>query len=168
MTTQATKEKSFYAAAWEASQARAARELPAWAARLRESAFEAFEQKGFPTTDEEDWKYTNLAPIARETFAPPAENPGDLTGGARPQDFFYEEAAASRLVFVNGLFRHDLSSLAAVPEGFVVSDLRAALTGAHEGVVREHLGLVVAADSDPLAALNTAFLDSGAFVYLPV
>ncbi|MBC7930886.1 MAG: SufD family Fe-S cluster assembly protein, partial [Rubrivivax sp.] len=167
MTTQATKEKNFYATAWEASQGRAASELPAWAARLRERAFETFEQKGFPTTDDEDWKYTNLAPIARATFALPAESLRDEAAAARPQDFFYDESANTRLVFVNGLFRRDLSSLEGVPEGIVISDLRAALSGEHEPLVREHLGRIVAAESDATAALNTAFLESGAFVYLP-
>ncbi|MCA1612700.1 MAG: Fe-S cluster assembly protein SufD [Acidobacteria bacterium] len=167
MTTQATKEKSHYAAAWEAAQGRAGQWLPAWAARLRERAFETFEQKGFPTTDDEDWKYTNTAPIARATFALPAESVTDHAGDARAREYFYEESASSRLVFANGLFRRDLSSLGGVPEGVVVCDLRAALSGEHEPVVREHLGRAASADSDATVALNTAFVESGAFVYLP-
>ncbi len=167
MTTQATKEKSDYAAAWDAAQGRAVSELPAWVARLREHSFGTFEQNGFPTVDDEDWKYTNLAPVARETFVPPTAGATDPKADARAREFFYDEAAGSRLVFVNGGYRPDLSSLEEVPEGIVVSDLRAALSGEHESVVREHLGRVVVADSDATVALNTAFLESGAFVYLP-
>ena len=158
---------SFYAAAWEAARAGAAGELPAWAARLRETAFEAFERQGLPTVDDEEWKYTSLAGVAREAFTLPTPHSTDRAADARAREFFYGESAGSRLVFVNGTFRHDLSSLEDVPEGIVVSDLRSALSGAHEPIVREHLGRVVAADADATAALNAAFLDSGAFVYLP-
>lgn len=167
MTTQAIKEKSDYAAAWDAAQGRTDSELPAWAALLRERSFETFEQMGLPTVDDEDWKYTNLAPVARETFVMPNVRVTDPGSDERAREFFYGEAAGSRLVFVNGGFRPDLSSLEDVPEGIVVSDLRAALSGEHEPIVREHLGRVAAADSDATVALNTAFLDSGAFVYLP-
>jgi len=45
--------------------------LPAvapWAQALREAAFERFAKLGFPTTREEEWRFTNVAPIARASF----------------------------------------------------------------------------------------------------
>ncbi len=36
--------------------------------KLREDAFAAFSQLGFPTVNDEDWKYTNVAPIAKENW----------------------------------------------------------------------------------------------------
>ena len=69
--SQAIKEKSLYETAFrEFQQQRSGREWPAWVVRLRESAFDRFEQLGFPTTAAEDWKYTNVAPIARTAFEP--------------------------------------------------------------------------------------------------
>src|SRR5580765_7330418 len=41
---------------------------PAWLRDLREKAFRYFVQKGFPAVKSEDWKYTNVAPIAKETW----------------------------------------------------------------------------------------------------
>jgi len=38
---------------------------------LREKAFAYFKEKGFPTPKEEDWKYTNLAPMAKESWITP-------------------------------------------------------------------------------------------------
>src|SRR3954452_5305047 len=102
MMAQATKEKSLYREAWEESQRRAMRDLPAWATRLREDAFDAFERLGFPTTAEEDWKYTNVAPIARARFSPPSRNDDAHTGGDALSKDTYSETAHSRLVFVNG------------------------------------------------------------------
>ena len=43
---------------------------PAWLQPLRESAFRRFAELGFPTTHDEDWRFTNVAPIARTSFAP--------------------------------------------------------------------------------------------------
>lgn len=42
---------------------------------LREEAFEAFSQKGFPTPREEDWKYTNVAPLASTEWNIPERDP---------------------------------------------------------------------------------------------
>ncbi len=41
---------------------------PAWLRELRERAFSFFTQNGFPAVKSEDWKYTNVAPIAKETW----------------------------------------------------------------------------------------------------
>src|SRR6202022_3122405 len=40
---------------------------------LRESAFARFAELGLPTTQDEEWKYTSLAPLARVRFEPAAE-----------------------------------------------------------------------------------------------
>ena len=44
--------------------------LPAhpWLERLRKSAIARFESTGFPTTSEEEWRHTNVAPIAKIPF----------------------------------------------------------------------------------------------------
>ena len=74
MATQIAKEKSAYRDAFEKLQAERNANEAAWITRLRESAIDRFEQLGFPTTDEEEWKYTNVAPIAKTNFAPLAAN----------------------------------------------------------------------------------------------
>jgi Fe-S cluster assembly protein SufD len=38
--------------------------------RIREEARQRFSDLGFPTTHDEDWRFTNVAPISRATFAP--------------------------------------------------------------------------------------------------
>jgi Fe-S cluster assembly protein SufD len=57
--------------------------------KLREDAFAAFSMLGFPTPKHEDWKYTNVAPIAKENwaavpfrtdFSPEGEKSGDRLG----------------------------------------------------------------------------------------
>ena len=165
--SQAIKEQSLYTDAFREFAAGGRDGEPTWLSRLREGAFERFEEGGFPTTDEEDWKYTSVAPIARQAFRPAALGEGATTDLGAVEPFLYAEARRSRLVFVNGHFRPDLSSLGAVPSGVVAADLASALTGEHAGVVRENLGRLSERGGDAFAALNTAFHGGGAFLHVP-
>lgn len=44
--------------------------VEAWVQELREAAFETFNQLGFPDTHDEEWRFTNVAPIARTNWTP--------------------------------------------------------------------------------------------------
>ncbi|MEY2667425.1 MAG: hypothetical protein RJA59_63, partial [Pseudomonadota bacterium] len=80
---------------------------PEFVASVRRGGRQAFERSGLPTTRQEDWRFTSLAPLAAHAFG--AADP------AAPVTAAQLEAAAGkafgpRLVFVNGRFRADLSS----------------------------------------------------------
>src|SRR3712207_6153529 len=107
----AVKEKSVYADAFREFMESAPGGEPTWVERLREGAFARFEELGLPTTDDEDWKYTNVAPIVRAEFKP-AEGETELKSVAI-EPFVSAEARQSYLVFVDGVFRRELSSLEA-------------------------------------------------------
>ncbi|HUP59264.1 MAG TPA: Fe-S cluster assembly protein SufD [Thermoanaerobaculia bacterium] len=67
---------------------------------LRERAAERFAQLGWPTPRIEEWKYTNLAPLAKvewRTSRPPA-------GADETSALLYGSRAFAELVFVNGHF----------------------------------------------------------------
>src|SRR5690242_66805 len=136
--SQAIKEKSIYTDAFGEFAARERVGEPGWVARLREGAFERFEELGFPSTDEEEWKYTNVAPVARSEFMP-AEGLTRLESEA-VDPFVSAEARQSCLVFVDGRFRRELSSLEAIPAGVAALDLSEALEGERAEVLWEHLG----------------------------
>ena len=162
--SQAVKEKSIYADAFR--EFAGAREgEPSWVARLREGAFERFEESGFPTTDEEDWKYTNVAPIARKAFLPSFEKV-EVEGDA-VERFVSAEARRSHLVFVNGVYSPEHSSLEAIPEQVTIEELGAALAGEHGEVLWNHLGRLSGEGSDAFTTLNTAFLGGGALLRIP-
>ena len=166
---QAIQEQNAYAAAARALQDKPDSNAPAWLARLRAGALARFEQTGFPTTAEEDWKYTNVAPLARAAFAP---SPSDATAQLDADTvaaFNYAEAEQSRLVFVNGIYQPRLSALAALPPGVVVADIADALHGEHAATVRSYLARAASVDerADGFTALNTALVNHGAFLYLP-
>ena len=163
--SQAVKEQSIYADAFrEFASARAGE--PSWVERLREGAFGRFEELGFPTTDEEDWKYTNVAPLARKAFRPASPEEIELESAA-VETFVSAEAHRSRLVFVNGVYSSGHSSLEAIPAQVTVEELGAALAGEHGEVLWEHLGRLSGEGSDAFSVLNTAFLGGGALIRVP-
>ncbi|HET9886744.1 MAG TPA: hypothetical protein VFR10_04465, partial [bacterium] len=41
----------------------AKRQEPVWLARLRDRGMQRFDELGFPTIHDEEWRFTNLAPI---------------------------------------------------------------------------------------------------------
>ncbi|HEX8118292.1 MAG TPA: Fe-S cluster assembly protein SufD [Pyrinomonadaceae bacterium] len=159
----AVKEKSIYADAFREFAASREGE-PSWAGRLREGAFGRFEELGFPTTDEEEWKYTNVAPLARKAFMPAAPGQVEVVG---VEKFVSAESRRSRLVFVNGVYSPEHSSLEAIPSGAAVAELGAALAGEHGELLWEHLGRLSGEGSDAFSALNTAFLGGGALIRVP-
>src|ERR1051325_5160961 len=79
-----------------------------WLQRLRKSAIARFESTGFPTTSEEEWRFTNVAPIARIPFKLARPQPEQI--GQR-----FSMPHAIELVFVNGLFSPQLSRLNKLP-----------------------------------------------------
>ena len=70
MSVELAKSATEYAVAFRELLAKSKDTEPCWLTRRREEAFERFEQAGFPTVREEEWKYTNVAPIARGRFQP--------------------------------------------------------------------------------------------------
>jgi Fe-S cluster assembly protein SufD len=170
MVSQIAKEQSAYAASFRALQDREGASSPSWVERLRESAFMRFEELGFPTTHQEEWKYTNVAPIAKTKFEAAFEKRAGESAldAAELQAFSYEEARGSHLVFVNGFYRSELSSIEALPASVAAMDIADALKDEKYGnVVREQLARSADFSENAFTALNTAFLASGAFVLIP-
>ncbi|MDQ3756214.1 MAG: Fe-S cluster assembly protein SufD [Acidobacteriota bacterium] len=164
--TQAIQEESLYHAALRRMQDETV--APSWLARLREAALEHFEGTGFPTVDQEDWKYTNVAPLARVDFE--LLEPAHAAELSHETIRFYvdDNAPHSRLVFVNGDYQPQFSALDKLPEGVVVSPLGEALASEHGATARENLARAVDYETDGFTALNTAFAGGqGAFIYLP-
>ena len=131
-----------------------------WIVALREGGAAAFALNGFPTVKNEGWRYTNLRPLEKVAFEP-AEPRSDAPGFDVLPTVRAAGTSATRLVFVDGRFRHDLSSAAGLPSGVEVAGLADRLAG-DPGWIAGRLGRLVDVEANPLAALNTAFLADGA------
>ena len=132
---------------------------PAWLVALRAQGAGQFAATGYPTSKDEDWRFTPVAPIARAQFAPSA--PATVTAAALAP-FIFGQAEWPRLVFVNGRFDASLSSITALPAGMTVSSLAEAL--AADPTLEQHLGRHVKVDVTPFVAQNTAEFADGAVV----
>src|SRR3977135_1329964 len=103
MSTELVKETNRYETAFRQPRLDPGADEPSWLQNLRENSFDQFEQAGFPNIKQEEWKYTNVTPIAKTNFAPVVVSNGTaLTRDGGLTAFIYEEARNSRLVFVNG------------------------------------------------------------------
>jgi len=134
-----------------------------WLHRLREDAFARFCATGFPTTHDEDWRFTNVAAIARTQFVLPPIGAVQISG-ADLQPWRMEEAAVE-LVFIDGQFAPELSMLDNARRSTCVSGLEETLVK-HPGQLEPHLGRYLGIRRDPFSALNTAFAADGAFVHV--
>jgi Fe-S cluster assembly protein SufD len=138
---------------------------PAWLAAVRRAAIERFAELGFPTTRNERWKYTNVAPIASVEFRPAAKGQAGPTDGSQACPCFFE-LECPRLAFVNGYYNPGLSFLAGLPKEMTVTRLSKALA-AGTPALEEHLARYAAYQDQPFTALNTAFIEDGAYIEIP-
>ena len=155
-----------YVADFEAFARNGASGAPEWLRELRRGAIARFAELGFPTTKQEEWRFTSVAPIAEQRFmlAPVSRSllpaPSDverLCIGAGP-----------RVVFVDGRHAPSLSTPADLAGGVRAASLAAALrTEAGSELARPHLTRHARWRESAFAALNTAFLADGAFVHVP-
>ena len=99
----------------------AGREL-GWLQSLRRKAFARFCEVGFPTTHDEDWRFTNVSEIARTPFR--LARDGAASGHARDLRQWRIAGEACLLVFVNGHFSRELSAIDNLPRGVTVGSLR--------------------------------------------
>jgi Fe-S cluster assembly protein SufD len=137
---------------------------PTWLRSLRDTAFDRFCENGFPTTKDEDWRFTNLSAISQTQFQL-ARDAYEPIEPATLQPFLVP-GAACRLVFVNGRFVSALSDLESLPAGIKVSSLAAEIAK-DTSTLEPNLGRYLNVERDAFGALNTAFIEDGAFVYLP-
>src|SRR2546430_782200 len=139
---------------------------PEWLREIREGAIARFAELGFPTTKQEEWRFTSVAPIADAAFTL-APAPSSL----RPAPSDIERlcvGAGPRVVFVDGRHAPTLSTPADLVGGVWAGSLAAALrTDAGRELVRAHLARHARWRESAFAALNTAFLADGAFVHVP-
>lgn len=128
---------------------------PAWLRQRRQRALEFFQRAGFPTTRQEEWKHTSLAPIVQTAFRP-------ADGGGRPSEPPLPGFGGGRLIFLNGR----LAVSEPAQGGWGSPGVTVGPLGQYPDEAREVLGQLAAAEEESFAALNLALFADGAFVRL--
>jgi Fe-S cluster assembly protein SufD len=159
------EEKNSYLSDFQAFETRLGHGEPHWIRSLRKAAIVRFAELGFPTTRHEDWKYTSVAPITRTAFKPAGYELNGL-GARKLHDISPLGTQVNQLVFVNGHFSPELSSLDRLPGNLKAGSLAAALDS-DPGSLEPYLGRYASFEQNAFTALNTAFMRDGAFLLLP-
>ncbi|MDE3054403.1 MAG: Fe-S cluster assembly protein SufD [Gemmatimonadota bacterium] len=139
-------------------------DAPEWVRAMRSSALERFTQLGFPTTKNEDWHFTSVAPIAERQFVPLTAPSGDVRRTDLEPFLFAATERWPLAVFVNGRFAPELSHLEHLPAGVRVLPLARAWDEAPE--LARRIGTVARHDAQTFTALNAAFLHDGAVIHV--
>jgi Fe-S cluster assembly protein SufD len=133
---------------------------PVWLREAQAAAMSWFAETGFPTTRQEEWRFTPIAPLVSTPFIP-AERLHVRPEQLAPHTF--GDDVAAELVYVNGAFVPELSQYRDLPAGLSVGSLAELLQGDParlDGVLTR----VADAKGSPFTALNTAFLADGAYI----
>ncbi|MFQ5851119.1 MAG: Fe-S cluster assembly protein SufD [Candidatus Binatia bacterium] len=136
-----------------------------WTHRIRKAAISRFAELGFPTTRHEEWKYTNVTPITEIPFKPAGYELNEITSETIARVSF-GELAGNQIVFINGRYSPELSSLGRLPENAKAGSLAMALES-DAGWVETHLARYASYRDHAFVALNTALMRDGAIVYVP-
>lgn len=155
--------KSQLVSAFQASETllNGAAELPLH--QIRRAALRTFEQIGFPTIRHEEWKYSNVAALTKETF--------DLSGtsavtAADLDPLQIPNLGGNLLYFVNGRYRADLSRIVSSPDDLIISTFAEALK-ANPDEVGTYFSRYADFQDNAFTALNTALAADGVFIRVP-
>jgi len=136
---------------------------PRWLQDLRDRAAVRFAALGFPTVRDEEWRFTNVAPIATAEFKPAGGESKDATE-EELAGYLYTDAEY-RIVVVNGRFAPALSRAQTLPAGVRAGSLASAVTDQPD-IVQRYLGQLADFGTKAFTALNTALAADGVYVYI--
>jgi len=136
-----------------------------WIDDLRHEAIEIFDKEGFPNKKNEEWKYTNLAPLLKTDYKLFPESEEISIGYQDVKRYFIHDMDAYNIVFVNGVYSSYMSDT--THEEADICVLSSAMNKmVHQSVIENYYSKIASKD-DGLISLNTAFFKDGAYIYVP-
>ena len=131
---------------------------------IRSKAFQHFEQHGFPTKKDEEWKYTSLKSLLNHDYNLFPKT--DATIEFKDvQKYFLNEIESYKLVFIDGVYSSFLSDT--THDGYDICLLSAALKKPKYKMVIDHYFNTIASKKESITSLNTAFSKEGAYIHIP-
>jgi Fe-S cluster assembly protein SufD len=134
-----------------------------WRAEARLNALEWVGKHGFPSSKDEDWKYTGLEPILAVPFEAAIAGSGPRVT-AELINTAAIDLGGPRLVFINGHFSSELSRLTGLPAGAVVTTLASVLAASPDRL--KPFFSHTPGEHHAFAAFNDVFAEDGAFIHL--
>jgi Fe-S cluster assembly protein SufD len=130
---------------------------------IRSEAIRTFEDQGFPTKKDEDWKYTSLNRVLKENYTlfPKKENVIEYRDVKK---YFIHDIDTYKIVFIDGKYSSHLSET--THDGMDICLTSSALSKPKYRLIIENY-FNKAATKDGLSSLNTAFSNEGAYIHIP-
>ncbi|MCW3128068.1 MAG: Iron-regulated transporter permease protein SufD [Bacteroidetes bacterium] len=129
---------------------------------VRKTALENFKTLGIPSARHEEWKYTNIKTKLKENLKLVASAESQVAGKAKINVF--KAIEGTKLVFINGYFSPAQSTI--TPQSGVVSGSLKELRSQYTEVFAKYFNKATDSTTENFAALNTAFAQDGAFIYI--
>jgi len=149
---------------------------PEWMAHKRQVAWSLFAEMPLPTTHDEDWRRTDIRTLKwRQLRLPDRPAGGPATGKSTLSELpdalrtalDEGQPAAGRLALLNGQVAFLEIDPAVAGQGVIFTDMVTAAQQYPQLVEPYFMTECVAPSDGKFAALNAAFWESGAFVYVP-
>ena len=131
---------------------------------IRSNAFDHFEQHGFPTKKDEEWKYTPLNSVLKHDYNVLSETENDIELAA-VKKYFLHEIDSYKIVFIDGVYSSFLSETS--HDGYDICLLSSALKKPKYKMVVDHYFDTLAKEKSSITSLNTAFSKEGAYINIP-
>ena len=136
---------------------------PFWIKETREKSLASFKETGFPTQDDESWKHTSLDDFLKIPFNLTQEGFVRDAVKAELESQGFETSKAHLMVFVNGHFNPEHSSVGEMPRGAKVRSLIESLA---DGPLKRYFQHILPFENRPFVSLNYAFFTDGVFLHL--
>jgi Fe-S cluster assembly protein SufD len=133
---------------------------------VREQAVTNFEKLGFPTTKKEEWRFTNIASIAKADFKIAEKKNSPTVSIEDIEPFLLANWQGARIVFIDGFYSEHLSDIKNISGKITLEPLSCHFEG-KTGFVNKNLSKIAAFDDEAFTALNTAFTTEGCLIHIP-
>lgn len=131
---------------------------------IRSKAIADFETQGFPTKNNEEWKYTSLKSILKNDYTVFPKNDA-VVELKDVKKYFLHEIDSYKIVFIDGIYSSFLSET--THEGMDICLMSSALKKPKYKIIIDHYFNKIANRSESITSLNTAFSRQGAYIHIP-
>lgn len=138
--------------------AQASVKVPAAFSTLRKNALEVFDDLGFPTVKDEDWRFTNVLQALKYRYVPSIFDGAGEVVLPDVSRFVIPDLRTNLLVFINGVFSERLSS---------VIDTKHIIIGSINQIGEAAGHVQDLSITNGFSALNQAMFSDGAYIMIP-
>lgn len=128
---------------------------------IRKVALNNLVEKGFPTSREEEWRFTDIKPLLTNNFTLALPSKQSKLNADKIEHFLYKDWQGPQLVFIDGFFAAHLSNLNIKQTSITLDSLA-------NVILQDQINLLdtfanyETFNKNAFSALNTAFINDGA------